>query len=621
MSIVRLDSITVNKIAAGEVVERPLSVVKELVENSLDAGASHIRVYLEKGGIDLIQVADNGFGMPKEDLPLSVAPHATSKIKGFDDIYDIYSFGFRGEALASIAHIADVSVESKDKQSSQAYSISANPDRVSDPKPCVLHEGTCIRVEQLFSYVPVRKKQLKSPATEAAYALRYVSQLAFWYPDVDFEFVSDGEMRFSSVGIKKREQLCLKQFGLELKEFLIEIPKVPLAPGLEGVYIEGMVTSPTKTFPNRQKQFFAVNGRPTNHAVFRVAINQVFGPLIPAGRHPLVYLNLILPTQDVDVNIHPRKLEVALHNQALIYKFLPGRLRAQLSSGFVQESDLSQSGSDNNYAHNNHVLNADQVGFESRGDETQSMTHVISNKVDLSLNETGQATRPFSAKEPFFKAGLSDTSRIEETLTDGIPEALFDTTQSMSEDAFSYLQVFNTYIVLSTPQGLWILDQHAVHEKILYEQFCDVASQEKATQAVMSCVVNLVASQAQLLEEKADPFKALGLDFQLMPSNQVQITQIPLVLYGIDISTWLITLLDELLEQPEKDIALPKQKEALQMKACKAAIKAGKILREPEVKQLIKDFLKTPERFTCPHGRPLYQHFNKSKLERLFLRA
>ena len=619
--IFKLDSVTVNKIAAGEVVERPLSVVKELVENSLDAGASHIRVNLEKGGIDLIQVSDNGSGMPKEDLPLSVEPHATSKIKGFDDIYDIYSFGFRGEALASIAHIADVRIESKYKASKQAYSIMANPDTVSTPEPCALHEGTCICVEQLFSYVPVRKKQLKSPATETANTLRYVSQLAFWYPEVDFELVADGEMRFSSVGIKKRDQLCLKQFGLELKDFLIDIPKVPIAAGLEGVFIEGMVTSPTKTFPNRQKQCFAVNGRPTNHAVFRVAINQVFGPLIPAGRHPLVYLNLILPAQDVDVNIHPRKLEVALHNQALIYKFLPGSLRAQLSSGFVQESDVSQVISNHNFVSSKPSLQADQFGLESCVDEPDSVKPFVTNKPERVLEDEYQVKHSFSAREPFLKPKLTEKAFLSESLTDTIPKALFDPKQLGSEKAFSYLQVFNTYIVLSSPQGLWILDQHAVHEKILYETFCDVLSQQKATQSVMSCVVDLNASQAQLLEEKIDQFKSLGLDFLSLPSYQVQITQIPVVLYGVDISTWLVTLLDELLDQPEKHIVLPKQKEALQMKACKAAIKAGKVLREPEVRQLISDFLKTPERFTCPHGRPLYQHFSKEKLERLFLRA
>lgn len=588
--IIPLDSITIHQIAAGEVIERPVSIVKELVENSIDAQATHITVVLQEGGIESIQVKDNGLGISKDQLCLALSPHATSKINTFQDIYGVQSFGFRGEALASMVAVAEVEVLSKSKSAKTAHGITAFESEMSAPFLSSLIEGTHITVKRLFQNVPVRRKQLKRASTESSHILNYIQQIALIYPQIDFECVVENQLKFSSVGIADVKELLVAKVGLDKAEHLVHFQE-----SFGDCHIEGVLSQPDISFPSRSYQWFSVNNRPCQHPLFRHVIKHVFEILMPANRHALLVLNLKVPGESIDVNIHPRKLEVAFFEAQALYKILPSVLRNVLRSSQL-ETDIFEVDTGNSEIS---VQKTDPKPGFSPFFETAILPKA-SFKQNNSLFEAQSQASPVATESVFHQEALK---------LETVPEKI------------EFFQLFDTYLVLILPSGMWILDQHAVHEKILYEQFKNQSKDQPIQNSLFSQIISLQAAQYECLAEHQNELESLGFNFNFLPAYQVSLEAIPSLFVGFDLEAWLIHLLDALmLGQPEA-IQLPSLKERLQMKACKAAIKAGKRMQHAELKQLIMDFFKTPDRFTCPHGRPLYKKFNKAALERLFLRA
>lgn len=609
----RLDTITINKIAAGEVIERPLSVIKELLENSLDAKATRIKILLEQGGIDKIDVIDNGVGIYRDDLEMALSAHATSKIDCFDDLYGVVSFGFRGEALASMVHIADVTLCSKQKFETKAFQIEAKPGDIGKPQKASLSEGTHITVKNLFRYVPVRKKQLKRPTTELAHCVSYIQQLSFWYPQVDFECIADNQLVYSSVGLKNQQDICASIVGIEHIKHFIAIEHDGSDYGLQGI-----ASSPLISFPTKKHQMFAVNGRPCDHAVFRTAIQQVYGHLIPAKRHPLCFLNLIAPKDQVDVNIHPKKQEVLLFNQAMAYKTVPFKLRQSLQKVQVNKNNLLENQAESGFYQEKspvveHAtrLSFDHVNKFSKQDvgSPNLFNHQAVQKQDIQFNASLNTQQPVSIDPDQSQPNLLKQAEC------------FEAPSNILDELPSFFQLFHTYLAIGLPSGLWLLDQHAVHEKILYEKLKSSQFTSDQQRCLMSQVISLTPTQYLTFEDYSEQFKSLGFGIQALPAKQVSIEYVPVIFSECNLELWLTTCLDQLEETQSEKIEGPCLKETLQMRACKAAIKAGKKLSKPEVLQLINDFLSCPSRFTCPHGRPLYRHFNKADLEKIFLRS
>jgi DNA mismatch repair protein MutL len=580
-----LDPITVTKIAAGEVIDRPASIVKELVENSLDAHATRIQVDIEDGGKRLIRITDNGDGISKEDLPIAPQRHTTSKITALEDLYLTDTFGFRGEALASVCHVAKLDITSR-QDGTDAYHISAFQDTISEPEVATLPKGTRIEVKDLFFDIPVRRQFLKTAGTERSHITDIMIQFAVSNPTLDFILISDGEEVINSTGIENQEQLLIHLFGRSLKGHL-----VPVEHTIGPVTFKGHISDPTLTFSNRSKQIVSVNRRLVKSGIVQKALMESFKDLIPARRFPLVALDISVSKQNVDVNIHPQKLDIKFVNPGFLYDALPKAVSFSLQTN---DTPLPSASQENPFAH--HYTDKPSTP-SSTSDKAFSGNY---NQHFAPFNaETEQQTPSFDS--------LSNLFSPEEG----------------NKPVFEYFQLFNTYIAVKTPEGLYVLDQHAVHERILYEKIKDTFGQNTERQALLlSEIVDLSPDLFIIFQEHTDYFESLNFVIEEFGQNKIVVRELPIAFAESNTKDLVIDILEQLKNYPgsSRDLTLD-QKETLQMKACKAAIKAGKTMYPEEVQRLVEDLVKSPSNYTCPHGRPLCLFFDKNKLESLFLRS
>lgn len=584
-----LDPITVTKIAAGEVIDRPASIVKELVENSLDAHATRIQVDIEDGGKRLIRITDNGDGISKEDLPIAPQRHTTSKITALEDLYLTDTFGFRGEALASVCHVAKLEITSK-QADAEAYRITAFQETVSEPEITSLPKGTRIDVKDLFFDIPVRRQFLKTAGTERSHITDVMIQFAVSNPDLDFILTSDGEEIVNSTGIHNQEALLIHLFGRSLKGHL-----VPVEHTIGPVTFKGHISDPTLTFSNRSKQIISVNRRLVKSGVIQKALMESFKDLIPARRFPLVALDISVSKQTVDVNIHPQKLDIKFVNPGFLYDALPKAVKFSLQSNSIPLPSVSAPSSNPFEPYINSEPGTTPTPFSDNAFSGNYNQQFASYNAD----SVPSPTPPLDALTTLFSAGSNE------------------------KPVFDYFQLFNTYIVVKTPEGLYVLDQHAVHERILYEKIKDTFGQSTERQALLlSEIVDLPADLFAIFQEQEEYFKDLNFVVEEFGTNKLVVRELPVAFAESNTKDLVIDILEQLKDYPgsSRDLSLD-QKETLQMRACKAAIKAGKTMYPEEVERLVEDLVKCPSNYTCPHGRPLCIFFDKNKLESLFLRS
>ncbi len=588
MPIRILDPVTVTQIAAGEVIDRPASIVKELIENALDAGADTIGVDIENGGKASIVVKDNGSGISKTDLPLAPVKHATSKITALDDIYSTLTFGFRGEALASMAHVGYVDIVSRTQDSPVGYKLSTFLNDISELEPVSHTVGTYISVKDLFKNLPVRQQFWKSDATEAGYIYDIVLHHALIHPQKNFVLTHNGKELFNSTGIQTAKQLLVHSVGKDLKDRLIE---VDVEAGL--LHAVGVIGNPTLTYPNRAKQWLAVNGRPIKNPTLFKAIQQGFRDLIPNNRFPLAVLNIQLGSNAVDVNIHPQKQDVKFLSPGKIIEIIPNVIQSALNDTLQRSQTRSELPS--------------SLGSVSR----------------LFSSPPSAAPVPSSYQTAFssFITPLSVSSDPSPQLMPQLPlTALIPDFEKQIEG--SYFQLFNTYLVIKTSQSLAVLDQHAVHERILYEQIKVRAVSSGQTQPLMVAeVIDVPQDLMFQLEEAQSILSELGFVIESFGPASIAVREIPIEFSETPLGPLMLRFLELMKDVPgaSPDLLL-ERKEKLQMMACKAAIKAGKTMTLAETQALIKDFLSSPSNYTCPHGRPLCIELDKADLEKLFLR-
>ena len=590
--IVILSEETTNKIAAGEVVERPASIVKELVENSIDAGAGSIRVELEKGGCQSIKVVDDGSGIEKEDVALVFERHATSKINKFEDIYNVASFGFRGEAMPSIASIAQVELLTRREGDFEGTKAIVEAGKIKEITPAGCPLGTQILVTKIFANIPARKKFLKTEVTEQSLCLDIVTRLALAHPEIHFKVIVNGREVFAvpeATDIAERIALVM---GMDFSAHCISVHGQR-----ENVSLTGFISHPEFTRSNSKNIFLFVNKRFIRDNSITHAVLSAYRQVIPARRYPAAVLFIDLPPSDVDVNVHPAKMEVRFKDSRGIYELV--------SQTIVQ-----------NLAGAGNVKGSFVYRLEPR--EKTSIAGIVRQTEKLEEKSAGLFSRQNLQK-------AIDNDLLARSVTQKIMSTESgDTTanEPITFTNFRYLgQFFNTYLVFAGEEGLLLLDQHAAHERIMLERLKKAVGQKIISQQLlMPEVVSLNPTQIELFSGYIDFLRQIGLEIEIFGRDAIVVKALPAILSSIQPRELIYDIVDQLSDQNRADSLQEKKEKIFAALACKAAIKANSPLSSAEVEALCQDLEATPFNLTCPHGRPISIKFSLSEIERMFKR-
>ncbi len=594
MAIRLLAPDTINRIAAGEVIERPASVVKELVENAIDAGAREIEVVTAGGGLSLIRVTDDGSGMPPDDLLLAVERHATSKLRE-DDLFDIRTLGFRGEALPSIGSVALLSIASRPPASRDGFEIVVARGERQGLKPAALNAGTRVEVRDLFSATPARLKFLKSERAENMATSEVVKRLAMAHPDVGFTLTSGERAGLRLPRCEASAEGLLQRLGRIMgREFMADA--LAIAGERDGVRIAGYTGLPTLHRPDAGQQFLFVNGRPVRDKVLVGAVRAAYGDLIPKGRHPLLALFVTLDPADVDVNVHPAKAEVRFRDGGRVRALMIGAIqhalegaghRASARGGGLTLQTLARSAA------------------ETRGAAAYGAPQTSTSFVTRGLAEAMQA--------PF--AGFDMPSGDARAGTEPVTPDLLDRPLGAAR-----AQLHETYIVAQTRTSVVIVDQHAAHERLVYERMkAMLADGGVARQGLLiPVIVELADEEARALVEREAELSELGLVLEPFGQGAVAVREIPALLGDTDVTGLVKDLAADVLTA-DQAFALRDRLEAICSRmACHGSVRAGRRLQPEEMNALLREMEATPYSGQCNHGRPTYVELRLADIERLF---
>jgi DNA mismatch repair protein MutL len=597
----QLPAETVNRIAAGEVIERPASVVKELTENAIDAGATEIDIVTAAGGLSLIRVTDDGHGMDQHDLALAVERHATSKLPA-DDLLDIRSFGFRGEALPSIGSVAYLSIASCQRGQRDGREIIVDRGARGHMRPAALNAGTRVEVRDLFSATPARLKFLKSERSENLAVSEVVKRLAMAHPEVGFTLTT-GERAGLRLPRQSRDaDGVLARLGRIMgRDFMADA--LPIDGERDGIRVSGFAGLPTLHRPDPAQQFLFVNTRPVKDKLLIGAVRAAYGDLLPKGRYPLLALFVDLSPQEVDVNVHPAKAEVRFRDAGRVRALLVGALRhalegaghrATVRGGILTVETL--------------VAHAATSGTAAQG----------------AANTTYRASP--SASPSYIPRGFSDAMQAPFA---AFAEPSADSSAAVSDAAPDLLdhplgaaraQLHETYIVAQTHTSVVIVDQHAAHERLVYERMKKMlANGGVARQGLLiPAIVEVGEAEAAALEERSAELAELGLVLEAFGAGAVAVREAPALLGDTDISGLVRDLAADILDSGQ-GFALRDRLEAVCSRmACHGSVRAGRRLTPPEMNALLREMEATPYSGQCNHGRPTYVELKLSDIERLF---
>jgi DNA mismatch repair protein MutL len=612
--IVVLDQNMVNMIAAGEVVERPASVVKELMENSIDAGATKITVSVEDGGRKLISVADDGCGMDAEDLAKAFEPHTTSKIKTSADLQGISTLGFRGEALASIASVAQVRTVSRTPDSAQANCIEIDCGNKSSVSPCSADFGTAIHIRDLFYKLPARRKFLKTANTETSHIIEQFTRVALGFYSVrdpalhnkqqqgaagrelDLTLIHNGRELYRLSGSKGLRQGIGELFPMlpaGACEDFIEAESSE-----RGLHIFALLGTPGVSRTNNKFQYIFLNGRFIRDKFISHAIKEAYRGLLEPDRFPAVFLFVQMPYEDYDVNVHPTKIEVRFYNANLVYSQVLACLRGKLLSTNLETHAK---------------LPAKEI-TPAAGPRDQRITDAIADF--LKRHRPAQARQAGAAPEKHFPT----VGAVARQIAEGVGS---QPTSKIGDEQRRFIQIHDSFIVAQTDDGFVIIDQHALHERIIYEYLRRRISGGKLESQKLLIPESFETSEGQLgvIEGNAELFEKLGIELVPFGPRTMAIQAFPSLLANVaplDFVRDLIDLLDRKVAGPDAEKLL---EEVLNMAACKAAVKAGQKLSDSEIEQLLADKGLAESASRCPHGRPTTIKFSISELEKQFKRT
>jgi DNA mismatch repair protein MutL len=569
MAIRRLSEGTVNRIAAGEVIERPASVVKELVENAIDAGASAIEVVFRSGGKSLIRVRDDGHGMDREDLLLAIERHATSKLPS-DDLIEIRFLGFRGEALPSVGAISRLSVASRPRGGGEAHEVTVEAGQVSGPRPVALSRGTEIEVRDLFFATPARLKFLKTDRAESAEATDVVRRMALAYPHVGFSFVTEDRRVLDVPSGEKEDQRIRRILGNDFMENAVAFGLIR-----EDVQVHGLAGLPTWTRAQGNMQYLFVNGRSVRDRQLVGAVRGAYADVMAANRFPAIVLFVTCPPDRVDVNVHPAKAEVRFRDPALVRSVIISAIRAALA------------------------------------DRRQATDTTLAQSMASNF-------RPMSSSSGY--AGFTDVQRafamdmpIAASVSEDPPAADYPLGQARG-------QLHDTYILSQTRDGIVLIDQHAAHERLVYERLKrERADRQLAVQPLLVPeVVDLDPSMVERLSGAASVLAESGLVVEAFGDGAVIVREVPAAIADGDIAGIIRDISDELATFDASTAVETRINHVLATMACHHSVRAGRKLRPEEMNALLREMEATPNSGQCNHGRPTFVELKLSDLERLF---
>ncbi len=594
MPIRQLSPETVNRIAAGEVIERPASVVKELVENALDAGAGEVEVVTAAGGLSLIRVSDDGAGMSAADLALAVERHATSKLAG-EDLFDIATLGFRGEALPSIGSIARLSIKSRPREDRAGHEIVVDRGAKDGVRPAALNAGTCVEVRELFSATPARLKFLKSERAENAAISEVVKRLAMAHPTVGFTLAT-GER----AGLKLQAQPAgagghLHRLGRIMgRDFLDDA--LPVGIEREGVRVSGFAGLPTLHRPDPGQQYLFVNGRPVRDKLLIGAVRAAYGDLLPKPRYPLLALFVDLPPREVDVNVHPSKAEVRFRDAGGVRSLGAGALRQALEAAGHRASATGGASAVEALARAVHAAPSPH--------RPQSFTPRPGPFARGFAEEWQAPLAPFAAPSADARAAAGPP-----------PADLLDRPLGAAR-----AQLHETYIVAQTRSSVVIVDQHAAHERLVYERMkAALANGGVARQALLiPAVVELDPDEAAALAAAAPQLLTLGLALEAFGPGAVMVREVPALLGDTDVAGLVRDLAREAGGENGSRLLEERLAAVCSTMACHGSVRAGRRLTPEEMNALLRDMEATPHSGQCNHGRPTYVELKLSDIERLF---
>ncbi|MCF6217034.1 MAG: DNA mismatch repair endonuclease MutL [Emcibacter sp.] len=622
MRIRLLSENTINQIAAGEVIERPASAVKELVENAIDAGARNINVVMIDGGRKLISVSDDGTGMFPQEMELSIERHATSKLRE-DDLTNIQTMGFRGEALPSIASVSRFTMSSRAKGSDESWRLDINGGKKFPLQPAGLNQGTKIEVRDLFYATPARLKFLKTQRTEFNYALDVVKRLALAHPQISFSLM-DGARRAFRVSACQGELLNARLMRLTAvlgSDFGENALAIEVSRDVDGEMISlgGYAGLPTYHRGNAQHQFLFVNGRPVKDKLLTGAVRGAYMDFLARNKHPVLALFLELPTHMVDVNVHPAKAEVRFRDSGLIRGLIVGSLkRALTEAGHRAATTVSQSAL-GAFQTGSAAHNLPQYSGQSRGGRTTFPAPPTAYGIGL-------AERATESQMPLGDGFTPPESRIDEPsakMPHDFPPHDFPPHDFPPHDfpmGAARGQLHETYIISQTLDGIIIVDQHAAHERLVYERMKkNLMDNNVPRQALLIPeVVEMEQDAVDRLLARADDFKEMGLCIEAFGEGAIIVREMPALLGDADIKGLIREMADEIAELDQALSLKERMEEICSSMACHGSVRAGRRLNVAEMNGLLREMEQTPHSGQCNHGRPTYVELKLSDIEKLF---
>lgn len=694
-NIVLLDDLTINKIAAGEVIERPASVVKELVENSIDAGATNINIEIKNGGISYIRITDNGKGIMPDDMEMAFERHATSKIRNASDLETVTSMGFRGEALASIAAISKVEMISKTGENEIGYKVNVQAGKIINKEETGCSKGTIITITDLFFNTPVRYKFLKKDFTEAGYIEDVITRIALVHPEIAIKLTSSGKTIIQTSGNGDIKSVVYGIYGKDVADNILEVNYQ-----YEDIKVTGVIGKPVIARSNRGNQIFFVNKRYIKDKTLTSAAEQAFKGLLTIGKYEFLILNIEMSPSKVDVNVHPAKLEVRFQDENTIFKavyhaiketLLKGELvpedkpveikrqetivtpgETEIKKESIKFSDLLQKMVSkkeekevedpfeykanpiaeiysNKYGvreeeESYKIQNKQITEKTAEEDELSKMDTQVINTQEINERIMGKITELDNLKieensknfeEMYAKTfgNLPKTENKEEPkdetkvkteeleMTEKI--SMFDNMEDKTIPKYKFIGIaFATYIIIEIDNELYIIDQHAAHERIMYEKIKKnfYSEGEKDSQLMLlPDIINLTHKEMDIAKENIPVFEKAGFMLEQFGENTIKLTGVPNICIDLDTKQLFLETLDEI-NTVARTAKQEIEEKFIATLACKSAVKANMVLTKDEVDNLMKQLLVLPNPFTCPHGRPTAIHLTKNDIEKKFSR-
>lgn len=618
--IQRMSEQLANMIAAGEVIERPASVVKELLENAIDAQSTNIEIHLQDSGVRQIKVIDNGEGMSEEDAHLAFERHATSKVKTQYDIFRIQTLGFRGEALPSIASVSDVHVKTSDGVSSGLH-LNIKGGEVLSSKPGVMRKGTEMEVNHLFFNTPARLKHIKSLNTELSHITDYINKIALSHPEIAFKLFNNQRLLFQTNGQNNLQSVIASVYGFDIAKKMI-----PFSAKSDAYEISGFISDPIINRASRNYMTIIVNGRAIRNYSLMRSILEAYHTLLPKDKYPIVVLNLKLDPILVDVNVHPAKLEVRFSQEEALKTFIYTEIKKVLGAvEYIPQTELQTEGIKEVVKPIQQTLSFQAPTRLTPSVMTQSLPSVketvISGSTDSLIEEVRESDEEteVSVKKPIQK---HEEVAFNQPEREELKVVAPTKTKEATLDLYYIGQLHGTYLLAQNEEGLFIVDQHAAMERVQYEKnyrsLADVSGD--SVELLIPIVLKYAANELLLLKEALPSLIKFGFEIEEFGGQSLVVRSIPVWVQKLDAKLIVETILHQIILDNKVDIGKLRESVAIMM-SCKGSIKANQYINDYEIKELLQSLCYCEQPYTCPHGRPIIVKITKYEIEKLFKRV